>query len=708
MLAIYYLIISFLLGHIIISLTFPKLKAFTSKTYKGRDIGIPREFLLCPSYFVVGTILLTWSTYIIAYLARNTSEPLVIANIIALSFYSLICIIYYGRKFFIGKGERKAISKIGLKRPRLTKGELLYLLLAVMLSIFLMWYSFYIIGNKLHVGYTVYSDFSPHLSMIRSFSKGNNFPTTYTFYAGEDIRYHFMFLFLVGNLEFLGMRLDFAFNIPSAMGLISVYLLLYVLAVKISERRPVGFLTGLFFTFRSSISFFTYLAQIPSDESRLATLASNREYIGFTPKENWGLWNLNVYINQRHFPFSIAMILFIIILFLPNLYKMFSHIQHIDNLIGIEEVFQKGNTKIAKEKTYLKDKITLYIKKATVYIKTIFFTKQGWIIKNYRLAIFAGVLAGATAFWNGAGLIALISILFLMAIFSYNRLEYLITALIATGLSVLQSTFFVENSPVSVEYKFGFIVENPNIFSVAEYIIKLFGFLPILILFAFVMKKGVKRYLMIAFLGPAIITFYISLTPDITVNHKYLMISIMLLGIFAADLLVDLFRKRKATYKLTAVILVVFLTITGFYDFITLIKINRNSVVLEVDNNITKWIEENTDSQDIFLTSTYALNQVVVAGAPLYQGWTYFAWSAGYDTAYRDEQVKLMYEADSPKELDGLVEKNKISYIIVDNENRITENYKLNEENIKNTYKCVYEEGMDEYKFSIYDTNLKN
>lgn len=699
---------SFLLGHIIISLLFPRLKAFTSKTYKGRDIGIPSGFLLYPSYFIVGTILLTWTTYIIAYLVRNASEPLAIANILALSFYSLICMVYYGGKFFGGRGERKVASKNRFKKPSFTKGELIYLFLIIMLSIFLMWYTFYIIGNKLYVGYTVFSDFSPHLSIIRSFSKGNNFPTTYTFYAGEDIRYHFMFLFLVGNLEFLGMGLDLAFNIPSAMSLISVYLLLYVLAVKISKKRSVGFLTGLFFTFRSSISLFTYLAQIPNGESRLAVLVNNTEYIGFTPKENWGLWNLNVYINQRHFPFSIAMILLVVILFLPKLYTMFSYIKHLNNLIGIEESSQKESARATKEKSYLKDKIVLYVKKIRVYIKTIFFTKQGWTIKNYKLAIFAGVLAGATAFWNGAGLIALISILFLMAIFSSNRLEYLITALIATGLSILQSGFFVDTSPVSAKYKFGFIVENPNIFSVIEYIIRLLGVLPILLLIAFIMKKGVERYLMIVFLGPAFITFYISLTPDITVNHKYLVISIMLLGIFAADLLVDLFRKRKTIYKLAAIILVVLLTITGLYDFTTLIKINKNSVILEVDNNITKWIEENTDSQDIFLTSTYALNQVVFAGAPLYQGWPYFAWSAGYDTAYRDEQVKLMYEADSPKKLEELVEKNKINYIIVDYENRITENYNMNEDNIKNAYKCVYEEGSDEYKFSIYDTSMKN
>ncbi len=699
MLAIFYLMISFLLGHITISLTFPKLKAFARKTYKGRDLGIPSEFLLYPSYFITGIVLLTWTTYIIAYLARNTSEPLAVANSLALTFYSLICMLFYARSFFKSRGGRKLLSKNRFKKPDFTKGELVYLFLTTMLSIFLMCYTFYIIANKLHVGFTVFSDFTPHLSMIRSFSKGNNFPTSYTFYAGEDIRYHFMFLFLAGNLEFLGMRLDFAFNIPSAMGLISVYLLLYVLAVKISERRSVGFLTGLLFTFRSSISFFTYLAQIPSGESRLATLARNTEYIGFTPKENWGLWNLNVYANQRHLPLSIAMLLFIIILFLPKLYKMFSYIQHINNIVGIEEFTRKSYNKL--------EKIILFRKKTSVYIKTIFFTKQAWIIKNYKLAIFAGILAGATAFWNGAGLIALISILFLMAIFSSNRLEYLITALIATGLSILQSAFFVDASPVSAEFKFGFIVENPNLFSVVEYIIRLLGFLPFVILFAFIIKKGVERYLILAFLGPAIITFCISLTPDVTVNHKYLMISVMLLGIIAANLLVDIFKKRKIIYKTVAIFLVIFLTITGFYDFTTLIKINKNSVILELDNDITKWIEENTDSQDIFLTSTYSLNQVVFAGAPLYHGWPYFAWSAGYDTAYRDEQVKLMYEADSSEELEELVKKNNISYIIVDRENRITESYNMNEENIKNTYECVYEEAKDEYKFSIYDTSYQ-
>lgn len=668
MLGIYYLILCILVGHIISSLAFPKLKTFSNKTYKGRNIGAPREFLLFPSYFVMGTILVTWTTYIIAYMSRSLSSPLTLANGLVISFYTVLCVLYYGKVCF---EDRKDDNPGGV-----TKGELVFLFLIILLSIFLMWFTFYIIDDVAHVGFTVFSDFSPHIGMVRSFSKGNNFPTQYTFFAGEDIRYHFMFFFLIGNLEFLGLRLDFAFNIPSVLGLISTYLLLYVLAVKISGKRKVGYLTALFFTFRSSPSLFKYLAQIANDSNVFEALSSKTDYIGFTPKEDWGLWNLNVYCNQRHFAFSLAVLLLLLIMFLPRLYKMFSSIKDL---------------------------------KRDKKIKNIFFTKEAWLVKDYKTAIFAGILAGSTAFWNGASLIALISILFIMTIFSANRLEYLITALIATGLSLLQSAFFVKGSPVSPQIYFGFIVENPNVFSVIQYLISLFGVLLLVLLVSFVLKTGIDRYIMIAFLGPAIITFAVSLTPDVTVNHKYLMITVMLLGIYAADFVVYIFGKKDVLYKGIGVILIILMTSTGLYDFTTLVRSNKRTVNLELNHEITNWIEDNSSSQDIFLTAPYALNQVVLGGPSLYQGWTYFAWSAGYDTHSRNQQVNLMYEGESPRDLDDLIKENNIRYIIVDKDNRVSEDYNLNEYNIMNTYEKVFEYGSGQDKLSIYDcTLLKN
>jgi hypothetical protein len=150
------------------------------------------------------------------------------------------------------------------------------------------------------------------------------------------------------------------------------------------------------------------------------------------------------------------------------------------------------------------------------------------------------------------------------------------------------------------------------------------------------------------------------------------------------------------------------LTSTGIYDFITVMRKNTpdSAIVLDLEDPLTQWIDENSNSKDIFLTSNYAINQVVLGGAMLYQGWQYYAWSAGYDTLYRDEQVRKMYEAETPGELDTLVRENHIRFIIVDWDNRNSDAYRLNEENIRLTYQRVYKEGEGERELSIYDTQL--
>ena len=141
--------------------------------------------------------------------------------------------------------------------------------------------------------------------MIRSFSYGS-FPTSYSHYGGEDIKYHFMFQFLAGNLEFLGLRIDFAFNIPSMLSFISTFMLLYVLALKITGRMLSGVLALWFFAFRSGKALFVFLSEIPKGQNIWEVLWDNTSFIGKTTHEDWGLWNLNVYCNQRHFAFGLA------------------------------------------------------------------------------------------------------------------------------------------------------------------------------------------------------------------------------------------------------------------------------------------------------------------------------------------------------------------------------------------------------------------
>lgn len=732
MLGVIYLLLCFAAGYVVCSMIFPKLSKAAEQTFRKENIYLPKAFVLLPAWFAVGTLLVTWLTYFAGYLFREREAPLLIANLIVIPFIILFVgigsLILY-RKNTIKKEKKGKKKEKGWKNViqaiPLTIGEAVFLFLVIFLAFQLMWRTFYIKDGELGVGLSVFSDFAPHLGMIRSFSYGNNFPTQYAHFAGADIRYHFMFQFLVGNLEFLGMRLDAAFNIPSILSLIGTFLLLYVLAVKLTKKREVGYFSVLFFIFRSSPSFFGYIKDLYVEQKSIpavvTSLKDNIEFIGKTPNETWGLWNLNVYCNQRHLAFSLIILLLALLLFLPLFYEQMERISKI-----IKEKWKAKHTESKTEQTekvkhteskieQAEETIEQQAKEKVKYPKTFivktwflasFFTKEGWKIKDFKLAVGAGIVLGALAFFNGAVLIAALSILFVTAICSDRRLELLCTAVIATGLSLLQSAFFVNGSVVSPTFQFGFIAENKTIGGVFSYIIALTGIFFFVLFVSLLFQKNRERYLAFAFSIPFLMAFTISLTVDVTVNHKSIMLALMLLGIFAADIIVKLFSNRRVILKGIAVVLVVILIATGVYDYRTVIERNapEKNLYYNLNDELLVWIKKNTSSKDIFLTANYYLNNMVLGGAMLYFGWPYYAWSAGYDTNYRGFMVKRMYEADTSEELMQLVEQEQIRYIVVDNTNRTTSDYILNEENIDRTFDKIYESGEGAWMVSIYDT----
>lgn len=679
--AILYLIICFLTGYVICFFAVPNMGNITNTTYRNNKIDINKLFLTLPVYFITGTILVTWTTYILAVIFQKKQQPLIFANTISLCIFLIFSVVGIYVIKFKKRDASKSIVNLDLK-------DGIFVALVAFLTIQLMWTTVHVSHRQLYVGYTVFSDFSPHIGMIRSFSAAKNFPTTYSHFAGSDIRYHFMFQFLVGNLEFLGLRIDWALNIPSIIGFMSSFFLLYVLAVKLSGKRAVGYLSCLFFAFRSSKSLFAFLAQVPKGTNIFKALSENTAFLATTPNEDWGLWNLNVYCNQRHLAFTIPIMLFIIILFLPTVYE------------SVEKLVQK--LEALPKDAYRYD---FSLEKFKTIINHCFFTEEAWKVQNLSLAIFSGILVGALAFWNGAVTIAILLILFVMAIVANRKLEYLITACIALILSFIQSSVFIQGKSISPKFQFGFIAENKTIFGVADYILRLTGILPFVLLIAFLVMKRSRRYVMVAFSAPFIFSFFVSLTTDVTVNHKYIMLSIMLLSIFAAIAIVKLFSVKKFLVRFVSVVTVVLLTATGFYDYFTVIRNNQNAIVLNLDSELTNWIINNCDSDDIILSSNYSINQVVLGGGMLFLGWPYYAWSAGYDTDGRALLVKEMFEAETSEKLDELVRENNIRYIIVDKDCRDNVDYTVNENNIAATYATVYEEGSGDWKISIYDTN---
>ncbi|MBO4653861.1 MAG: hypothetical protein J5649_11150 [Lachnospiraceae bacterium] len=719
MLGLLYIILNFFTGFVICSLCIPRLSLFTRKTYLGSKISLSPALLSLPLWYITGAFLMTWVTYFTAYLAMmcGAKNPLVVADIMVMPFFALFDVLGV---LLLNKRHklRKVVGTLWRNPPT---GDIIFAFLAFLFAAFLMWWTFSYQNGTYRVGISVFSDFAPHLGMIRSFSKGTNFPTSYSHFAGEDIKYHFLFQFMVGNLELLGLRLDWAFNLPSAICFAGAFCLLYVLAVKISGKKAVGWVAALLFAFRSSDAVFDYLAKpteaeikrlfpdllkktpwfmIQGDPDKLEevtwdALKANEGFVGTTTHEDWGLWNLNVYCNQRHLAIGLCAMLCLILFLLPPLFAAIKRIR--------ERIVQ-AETQYREEDPEFK---FLYAEKVANAIRYSLATKEGWLARNWVQPIFLGCLLGMCSFFNGACVIGCLCVLFVLAIVSDRRLEYAIVAAITVAFTLFATHFFIDGSAVDPQYYFGFLADTRTFAGAWEYIMTLCGILPFVLLAAFVLSDGTRKWVMFAFTAPFILAFTTSLTIDITVNHKYIMMSLMLLAVPAAYFLVWLWERAGAWPKIVCVLLIFVLTATGLYDLRTVIRKNDPQkgknvgyIALEEDDPITEWIAENTTSKDIFLSPYYSLNNVVMGGAMLYYGWPYYAWSAGYDTPTRQKNVTAMYEASSQVELMELVMEYGIRYIIVDDEARRSSEYDLNETVIKMTYKKV----MENRDMAIYDT----
>lgn len=626
-------------------------------------------WILLPGAFGIGMLLMGWGTYLVsgAASAIGAEIPLIYGNLAVMGAAAVfLAVLYTGR---IRKGRAVLFHKNRkmIKYKKLFQKEALFFTILALFLIWIMFYVFFIRDGVLYSGFTVYGDYAPHTAMMRSFSLGNNFPTQYPHFGGEDVKYHFMFQFLVGNLEFLGLRLDVAYNLVSVLALLGFLMLLYSLAKRITGSGKTGILTVVFFFFRSALTFFRFVWEHVQAGDLLSTLRDNMEFIGYTVNENWGLWNFNVYLNQRHLAFGLLIISLVIWMYLD----------WVEAGCGHEE---KG---------------LLWIRKRCL-------TWEAWKCRSVERALAAGLLIGLTAFWNGAAVIGGLLILMGFAVFSDGKLDYLITALVSVLFSVLQSKIFIWGSAVETSFQWGFIVEDKSLGGILWYLLQMSGiFFLGAVFLIFVQKKRSQKVVLISCLFPLIFAFCVSLTPDVTVNHKYIMISYAFLAIFWAEAVTFLMRK-KIPVKILAVVLCISLTITGVYDMWIIFRNNGpgHRVSVNLDSELTEWLAENLDHKDLILTPEYSISEVTMSGVMMYLGWPYYAWSAGYDTYGRAEKAREIYTSQDKETVRRLVQQEKITYILFEEGMTFEGEYGV-EDTIKAMYPRVYQ--SEDRRIRIYE-----
>ena len=609
-----------------------------------------------------------WVTYLIAWAASaaGADKPLIYGNLLTMAAGAVFLLGIYIQRY--RKNKRIFTDKGLVEDKQLFWKELIFFSVLFVFLTWIIFYVFYIKDGILYSGFTVFGDYAPHTAMMRSFSLQNNFPTQYPHFGGQDVKYHFMFQFLVGNLEFLGLRLDIAYNAASILALLGFLMLLYSIARRVVGSGKAGVLTVLFFFFRSALTFFQFLWEHLRAGNLLQVLQENTSFIGYTTNEDWGLWNFNVYLNQRHLAFGLLIVALAVWMYLDWAEQGCRH----------------------KEK-------------GLVWFRNRIFSKDAWKCRYVENALAAGLLIGMTSFWNGAAVIGGLLILMGFAVCSDGKLDYLITAVTAVGFSVLQTRLFMNGSSVEAAFQWGFISEDKSAGGVLWYLIQMSGifFTGALILFFFY-KKRLQRAVLVSCLFPLVFAFCFSLTPDITVNHKYIMISYAFLAMFWAGAVCLLFRK-KWQGRILAAVLTVCLTITGIYDFVIIVRDNGpgHRVTVNTNSSLTDWLAQNLDSRDLILTPEYSISEVTMAGVMMYLGWPYYAWSAGYDTYDRAEKAKEIYTSQEPERVKSLVRQEGITYILFE-EGMTFEGETCIETTIKSVYRLVYQ--SEDRRIRIYET----
>src|SRR5881396_1653620 len=269
---------------------------------------------------LVGLLVSSWFTYLAGLAFAWASRPLLWGNL--LFFIAAVALLSWPRwkgairGTTLGKSNSRAAD---LYLPR-SKGssiaDWIFITVCVALVSWMMFASFNSTGSKLQISNAEYSDFGPNTAIMQSFAVGHNFPTEYPHFSGDRIRYHFLFYFQAGNLEFLGLNPAWSLNLLSIVTLVAMLILAMTLGEVVFNSRTVGRLGSFLFFFFGSLSYVPFLHRQGSVRAAIQAIRQQREFLPtiFPYRgEQWGTWSQVTYLNQRHFASAIGILLLVLI-----------------------------------------------------------------------------------------------------------------------------------------------------------------------------------------------------------------------------------------------------------------------------------------------------------------------------------------------------------------------------------------------------------
>jgi len=675
---------------------------------------------------ITGLLISSWFTYLAGLLFTRAKQPLLWGN--ALFFVAAIAVpcwsIWKQRltKHGQNKSDNRPDTKLYLPRPK-GSGVADWVLIAgyVILVSWMMFASFSAKGGKLHISNPEYSDFGPNTAIMQSFAVGHNFPTEYPHFSGDRIRYHFLFYFQTGNLEFLGLDPAWSLNLLSILTIVALLMLVMALGEVLFDSRAVGRVGSLLFFFFGSLSYAPFLYKQTSVRGAIQAILNLREFLPtiFPYRgEAWGTWSQVTYLNQRHFASAIG-ILLLVLIFLTIQYRGFYAKRAATAATTKPVTFEPSALpegapeKLSGNATSPESLPTSTSaapatpvpegKPATVF--------SGHILRGVLPGfIFSGVLLGLLPMWNSAVFVAAFAVLSVLFVVCPLRVQMVALA-IAAGVIALPQMLYLNTGPARAVMPrllhWGYMVDPPTAANVAKYLGFTFGFKWVLIALALVLATGLQRRIFVAVSSLLLVAFSFQFTIEVFANQKFFHIWVIIANLFVAYALWRLWRLSlfgtTLPGKLTAIILVAAIVPGGLIEFLPIHNTGWSEVTYRNDPLI-EWLTKETKPRDIFLTDRFVTHPILMAGRRVLYGWPYYGWSAGYDASKHDRVYTELFESKDPWKVFHLLKENGISYVAFDNAVRHGQFIKRPNEQVYATYfPKVFEDKQNRYNsLTIY------
>lgn len=531
-----------------------------------------------------------------------------------------------------------------------SKGEYFLFIILFIFSFALMFKTFRVSSEgELMFATKVWSDFAATIPLIRSFSKGFNFPPQYPIYAGPHIRYHFIFYLIVGTLEKIGLPLNWALNLPSALSFFVLLLTIYFFSKYLFKSKAVATLSVVFFLFNGSFSFLEFFKKHPFPTLTLNQIIKNTQFPSFGPYDRKivsAFWNLNIYTNQRHL--ALAYLLFFLVLYM---------------------VFQ-GYKKPKK------------------------FT--------YKKAVLIGFIVGLFPFLHLA-VFGMLGVMLLTSFFVFPKIrtKIFLTGCLALLLAIPQILYMGNSNLETKLINPGYLIENLTFLNFSKYWFLNLGFVSILAPAGLLIANKDQRKVFFIFLVLFVVGNIFQFSSEIAANHKFFNLFLINANMFASLILVKMW-KRNTLFKATVVFYLLLMTLSGIIDIFPIFNDKYINLPDISKSKTSNYILKNTPKNSVFLNASFLYDPASLAGRKIYLGWPYFSWSAGYDTSYRHNLMKEVLFGNDRELICDKLEKEGVDYLEIKNPTDL-EDVKINYDFFDLNFKQVFYD--EETRIKIFDVN---